>query len=126
MRRRSRSVAVRSVLFLSSPSLKPPSLGLNYLPLHRTIVLALSSSSFHAIALDPTPTLVSPHSHLPTSSQLTSITRQLWLHVARRKQVDATTNTRDAPLSHILSIQGAKTSGFATFGVDGEMGWACE
>lgn len=46
--------------------------------------------------------------------------------MARRKQIGATTNTRDAPLSHIISIQGAKMSGFAAFSLEGEMGWVYE
>ena len=101
--------------------------GLEYFPESHSILLALSSGSFHAISLDQEPAFVDNTTPGLDSNSLTAEARRLFVQsiVGKRKKVSkvskAKTGVVPAAPVVVTEVQGMRILGLA--GVAGAIGW---
>lgn len=97
--------------------------GIVYVPSSQTLVVALSSSCFYTVAMHPTPAFAPPSETIPSSTDLTARMRRVFVNQPR-------SSLQSTRYSHLVATptkrEGAKTSGFTSFGEDGELAWTSE
>lgn len=98
--------------------------GLEYSPETKSLLVALSSGSFHSISLDPEPAFMRDADDNAMSLSLTATARQHFVHSVvgdRKQQVAKPGKTATEVSDDVSSTQGMRVAGMAE--VAGAIGW---
>lgn len=99
----------------------PPRAAIEYFPESRSIIVALIDGSLHSIVLEPQPAFAADSALMPSSDHLTASLRG-----AFDQKFYAALKRGDDKYATAKWKEGPRVNGFASLGVDGEMGWIYE